>query len=198
MDSLFVEGAPTEARRAVEAILMVADRPVEVSLLAELLELAPVVVERCCADLAEEYESQRRGFVLARVAGGVRFQSHPDLAPYVERFALEGRAARLSPAALETLAIVAYKQPISRAQLSSIRGVDCDGVVRTLIAHGLVGEAGRDPGPGQAVLFGTTDVFLERLGLDTVAGLPALAGFAPGPEVTEDLERTLRARALDA
>src|SRR5204863_8340079 len=122
----------TEAERAIEAILMVAEEPVEPQLLAQLLEMSPAKVEELCATLAATYEADDRGFVLARVAGGYRFQSHPDLAPYVERFVLDGQSARLSSAALETLAIVAYKQPISRGQVSAIRGVDVDAVMRTL------------------------------------------------------------------
>ena len=108
-----------------------------------------------------------------RVAGGWRYQTQPDLAPYVERFVLEGQSAKLSAAALETLAIVAYKQPISRAQIAAIRGVSVDGVVRTLEQRGYIGEVARDPGPGQAVLFGTTPAFLEKMGLDSLAELPA-------------------------
>ena len=108
-----------------------------------------------------------------QVAGGWRFQSHPDLAPYVERFVLEGQSARLSGAALETLAIVAYKQPVSRAQVAAIRGVNVDGVMRTLHQRGFIAEVGKDPGPGQAVLFGTTALFLERLGLNALDQLPA-------------------------
>ena len=119
--------------------------------------------------------------MLVKVAGGYRFQSHPDLTGYVERFVLEGQTARLSSAALETLAIVAYKQPISRAQIASIRGVNVDGVVRTLEQRGYIAEVARDPGPGQAVLFGTTDLFLERLGLASLDDLPPLAAFVPGP-----------------
>ncbi len=102
------------------------------------------------------------------MAGGYRFASHPDLAAYVERFVLEGQSTRLSSAALETLAIVAYKQPVSRVQVSAIRGVNVDGVMRTLVQRGYVDEVARDPGPGQAVLFGTTATFLERLGLDSL------------------------------
>jgi segregation and condensation protein B len=142
--------------------------------------------------MAAGYESEGRGFVLVRVAGGYRFQSHADLAPYVERFVLEGQSARLSSAALETLAIVAYKQPISRAQVASIRGVGVDGVMRTLQQRGYIDEVARDQGPGQAVLFGTTMEFLERLGLDTVADLPPIAAFVPGAEVVEALEQGLR------
>jgi segregation and condensation protein B len=126
------------------------------------------------------------------VAGGYRFASHPDLAPYVERFVLEGQSTRLSGAALETLAIVAYKQPVSRVQVSAIRGVDADGVLRTLVQRGYVAEVARDPGPGQAVLYGTTPTFLERLGLDSLADLPPLGEFVPGAEVVEALEQGLR------
>src|SRR5438270_44948 len=175
----------TEAERAIEAILMVAEEPVEPQLLAQLLEMSPSKVEELCATLAATYEDDDRGFVLARVAGGYRFQSHPDLAPYVERFVLEGQSARLSSAALETLAIVAYKQPVSRAQVAAIRGVDVDAVMRTLQHRGYIEEVARDPGPGQAVLFGTTRLFLEKLGIDSLADLPPLAGFVPGPEVVD-------------
>jgi len=189
---------PGDAARAVEAILMVAPEPVELHLLAQLLEMAPGTVEQVCAELARAYEAERRGFVLVRVAGGYRLQSHPDLAPYVERFVLEGQSARLSSAALETLAIVAYKQPLSRAQIAAIRGVGVDGVMRTLQQRGYIEEVARDPGPGQAVLFGTTREFLERLGLDTLDELPPLAAFVPGPEVVEALEHGLRTDAAAA
>lgn len=176
---------------------MVADTPIEPHLLAQLLEVTPARIEEWCDSLAAEYEAGGRGFVLVRVAGGYRFQSHPDLAPYVERFVLEGQSARLSAAALETLAIVAYKQPVSRAQVAAIRGVNADGVLRTLLARGYVAEMARDPGPGQAVLYGTTAVFLERLGLDRIEDLPPLADFVPGPEIMDALEQTLRADPLD-
>lgn len=182
----------SEAVRAVEAILMVAEQPVEVHLLAQLLELPVDRVEELCAQLAAGYEEEDRGFVLVRVAGGYRFQSHPDLAAYVERFVLEGQSSRLSAAALETLAIVAYKQPVSRAQVAAIRGVDVDGVMRTLQQRGFIEEVARDPGPGQAVLFGTTRLFLERLGLDSLDALPALGDFVPGADIVEALEQTLR------
>lgn len=170
---------------------MVADSPVEPSLLAQLLELSPARVEECCAELAAAYQTDDRGFVLARVAGGYRFQSHPDMAPYLERFVLEGQSARLSAAALETLAIVAYKQPVSKAQIAAIRGVNVDAVVRTLAARGYIAEVGRDPGPGQAVLYGTTPALLEHLGIDDISDLPSLAEFVPGPEVMDALEQGL-------
>jgi segregation and condensation protein B len=174
--------------RAIEAVLMVAEEPVPAQLLGELLEMSPPKVEELCAELAAAYEAEDRGFVLVQVAGGFRFQSHPDLAPYVERFVLHGQSPRLSAAALETLAVVAYKQPVSRLQISAIRGVNVDSVMRTLQQRGYVEEIGRDPGPGQAVLYGTTPLLLERLGLNSLGDLPPLADFVPGPEVVEALE----------
>jgi len=184
--------ADTERRRALEAVLMVADEPVPPELLAQLLELSSAAVEALCAQMAAIYEAEERGFVLARVAGGYRFQSHPDLAPYVERFVLEGQSARLSAAALETLAIVAYKQPVSRGQVGAIRGVNVDAVMRTLQHRGYIAEVGHDPGPGQAVLYATTPLFLERVGLDSLDELPNLGQFVPSGEVVETLERGLR------
>jgi segregation and condensation protein B len=184
-----------EEQRAIEAILMVAEDPIEPGLLAQLLEVSVERVEQMCAELQASYETEDRGFVLVRVAGGFRFQSHPDLAPYVERFVLEGQSARMSAAALETLAIVAYKQPVSRAQIAAIRGVNVDGVMRTLQQRGYIEEVARDPGPGQAVLYGTTRSFLEKLGLDTLEDLPPLGDFVPGPEMVEALEQGLRPEA---
>jgi len=184
--------ADTERRRALEAVLMVADEPVPPELLAQLLELSSAAVEALCAQMAAIYEAEERGFVLARVAGGYQFQSHPDLAPYVERFVLEGQSARLSAAALETLAIVAYKQPVSRGQVGAIRGVNVDAVMRTLQHRGYIAEVGHDPGPGQAVLYATTPLFLERVGLDSLDELPNLGQFVPSGEVVETLERGLR------
>jgi segregation and condensation protein B len=181
-----------EARRAIEAIVLVGEAPIASNLLGQLLELRPAIVDELCRELAAEYEQQGRGFQLARVAGGWRYQTHPDEAAYVERFVLEGQPAKLSAAALETLAIVAYKQPISRAQVASIRGVSVDGVMRTLHQRGYIAEVGRDPGPGQAVMFGTTSAFLEKLGADSLADLPALGAFVPAADVVEQLEQGLR------
>jgi segregation and condensation protein B len=181
-----------EARRVVEAVLLAASDPVEPGFLAQLVELPVARIEELCRDLADEYEATGRGFVLTRVAGGYRFQTHPDMAPYVERFVLEGQHARLSAPAFETLAIVAYKQPISRAQISAIRGVDVESVLGTLLRRGYVQEVGRDPGPGQAVMYGTTREFLERLGIDSLEDLPPLGDFVPAPEVVDALERGLR------
>lgn len=183
---------PTEIERALEAIVMVADSPVPSALLASLTGHDEQVVESTLTALAASYMAEHRGFELVRVAGGWRYQSHPDLAPYIERFVLEGQSARLSAAALETLAIVAYKQPISRAQIASIRGVGVDSVVRTLEQRGYITEVARDHGPGQAVLFGTTPEFLERMGIDSLSQLPAIADFVPGADVVEALEHGLR------
>ena len=129
----------------------------------------------------------------ARIAGGARLQTHPDLAPYVERFANRDVSHRLSTAALETLAIVAYRQPVSRGQISSLRGVNVDGVTRLLEQRGYIEVVGRADGPGQPVLFGTTDLFLERLGLNSLDQLPPVEDFLPGPEVAGEFELDLQA-----
>ena len=181
-----------ETVRAIEAIILVAVEPVPSEQLAQLLEQPVVVIDRLCAELADAYAEAGHGFQLTKVAGGYRYQTHPDLSPYVERFLLDGQRARMSGAALETLAIIAYKQPLSRAQIASIRGVDPDGVIRTLQARGYVTEVGRDSGPGQAMLFGTTPAFLEKLGVNSIADLPPIAEFVPGAEVVEALEHGLR------
>lgn len=177
---------------ALEAILMVAEEPLPVELLSKLVGTSVAEVEDICDTLAAEYEADGRGFVLARVAGGYRYQTATEQAPYVERFVLDGQSSRLSAAALETLAVVAYKQPVSRNQIAQIRGVNVDGVMRTLQQRGYVDEVARDPGPGQAVLYGTTATFLERLGLDSIEELPPLGEFFPDTDVVEALERGLR------
>ena len=184
-----------EARRAIEAVVLAVTEPIEPGVLAQLVELPVTRVEEICSALAFEYEAEGRGFMLARVAGGYRFQTHPDLAPYVERFVLDAQHARLSGPSLETLAIIAYKQPISRGQMSAIRGVNVEGTVNTLLQRGYVHEVGRDPGPGNAVLYGTTMLFLERLGLHSLADLPPLGDFVPDASVVEALERGLHLRS---
>jgi segregation and condensation protein B len=184
--------ADADHRRAIEAMILVAQEPVAPELLAQLLERSVTDVERWCQELTAGYEADGKGFQLARVAGGYRLQTHPDLTAYVERFLLHDQRARLSGAALETLAIVAYKQPISRAQIASIRGVDPDGVLRTLQGRGYIDVVGHDPGPGQATLYGTTVTFLEKLGLDRIEDLPPIAEFIPGADVVEALEVGLR------
>lgn len=182
----------TETVRAIEAIVMVAVEPVAPDMLAQLLEQPTAVIERLCVELSAAYDEAGHGFQMVKVAGGYRYQSHADLAPYVERFLLDGQRARMSGAALETLAIVAYKQPLSRAQVASIRGVDPDGVLRTLQARGYITEVAHDSGPGQAILYGTTHMFLEKLGLNSLSDLPPIAEFVPGADVVEALEHGLR------
>lgn len=161
----------------LEGVLFVADSPVTLEALAAALDEDEQVVETGLSDLAAALEG--RGITLRQVAGGWRLYSAPEARDAVESFVLAGRSARLSQAALETLAVIAYKQPISRADVSDIRGVNADGAVRSLVSRGLVEEAGRDEGPGQAILYGTTQEFLEKLGLGSVDELPDLADFLP-------------------
>jgi segregation and condensation protein B len=182
-----------ELGRAIEAVLLVAVEPVLPGLLAELLEEPVERVEESLTTLADSYVSQGRGFVLSRIAGGARLQTHPDLSPYVERFANRDVSHRLSTAALETLAIVAYRQPVSRGQISSLRGVNVDGVTRLLEQRGYIDVIGRADGPGQPALYGTTDLFLERLGLDSLEQLPPVEDFLPGPEVAGEFEQDMQA-----
>ncbi len=184
-----------EVVRAVEAILLVAQEPVPTDLIAQLVEMPSASIEEVCTRLAETYEAAGHGFQIAKIAGGWRFQTHPDVAPYVERFILDGQRARLSGAALETLAIIAYKQPISRLQIASIRGVDPDAVMRTLHGRGYIAPVARDSGPGQATLWGTTQLFLEKLGLASLADMPPIASFVPDASLVEALEKTLRIEA---
>jgi segregation and condensation protein B len=171
-------GVPTDIPAALEAILMVVDEPVTEQLLAQVLEQPVGRIGIELARLADEYAEQGRGFQLRRAAGGWRFYTHPDQAAYVERFVLDGQSVRLTQAALETLAVVAYKQPVTRSRMSAIRGVNCDGVVRTLVTRGLIEECGTEPETG-AHLYRTTTLFLEKLGLDSVDQLPPLAPFLP-------------------
>jgi segregation and condensation protein B len=163
---------------AIEAILLVADEPVPENMLAQVLEVAQQDVTGALHDLAARYTEQGRGFDLREVAGGWRYYTRAEYAPVVEKFVRDGQEVRLTQAALETLAVVAYRQPVGRAQVSAVRGVNCDGVMRTLTLRGLVEEAGTDQETG-AVLFRTTAYFLERLGLASVDQLPELAPFLP-------------------
>ncbi len=163
---------------SLEAIMLVADEPVSEVLIAQVLERPRDEVTAALRELAASYTAQERGFDLREVAGGWRFYTRADCAPIVERFVSDGQEVRLTQASLETLAVVAYRQPVSRARVSAVRGVNCDGVMRTLVLRGLVAEAGTDQETG-AVLFGTTGYFLERLGLAGLDELPELAGFLP-------------------
>jgi segregation and condensation protein B len=186
------EGKLDTIQAAIEAIVLVAVEPVSAELLAQLLEHPLSEIELTCEQLAAEYRARNSGFELVEVAGGYRYQSVAELAPYVERFLLDEQRARLSGAALETLAIVAYKQPISRGQIASIRGVDPDGVLRTLMARGYIDAVGNDDGPGQAILYGTTQMFCEKLGIASLDDLPSIAEFIPDAAVVEALEHGLR------
>ena len=161
--------------RALESLFFVSDEPLSASVLAQTLEADRRDVENACDALAKELEDRASGLVLRNVAGGWRLFTHPDVAAMVERFVLSSRQARLTKAALETLAIVAYKQPVTRHQVSGIRGVNSDGVLRALQDRGLIEESGREEAPGRPVLYGTTPGFLERLGLPSLAALPSLA-----------------------
>lgn len=186
-----VEVTP-EIVKAIEGIVLVAIEPVPSELLAQLCEVPTSAVDEICARLNDTYEASGHGFQMAKVAGGWRYQTHPDVAQYIERFLLDGQRARLSAAALETLAIIAYKQPISRMQIAAIRGVDPDSVLRSLHGRGYIAPIGRDTGPGQAVMWGTTQLFLEKLGISSIADLPPIATFVPDASLVEALERTLR------
>ena len=172
-------------RACIEAILLVADEPVPVVVLAQVLERPRNEVAMVLHDLAEEYKTGGRGFDLREIAGGWRFYTREDCAPLVERFVSDGQEVRLTQAALETLAVVAYRQPVSRARVSAVRGVNCDSVMRTLVLRGLVEETGTDAETG-AILYRTTAYFLERLGLASLEDLPDLAPFLP--EDIEDIE----------
>jgi segregation and condensation protein B len=177
-------------RTALEAIMLVADEPVAEVLLAQVLERPRGEVAATLRELAAEYTAGGRGFDLREVAGGWRFYTREDCAPLVERFVRDGQEVRLTQAALETLAVVAYRQPVSRARVSAVRGVNCDGVMRTLTLRGLVEEAGTDPDTG-AILYRTTGYFLERMGLASIEDLPDLAPFLPDDfEDIEDNEHT--------
>lgn len=170
-----------DLRAALEAIMLVVDEPVSEVLLAQVLERPTHEVAAELAELAGEFDSERRGFQLRRTASGWRLYTRADCAPYVERFVREGQQTRLTQAALETLSVVAYRQPVTRGQVAAIRGVNVDGVVRTLLSRGLVAEAGTDPESG-AARYVTTPYFLERLGLDRLEDLPPLAPLLPGPD----------------
>ncbi|UPO77880.1 SMC-Scp complex subunit ScpB [Arthrobacter sp. Helios] len=196
-----IHSRPGGLRAAAEAVLMVINEPVTAAQLAAALEVPAAEVAQVLADLREDYDgytgggstglrdSQPRGFELREVAGGWRIYSRPGFADIVGQFVLEGQSARLSQAALETLAVIAYRQPVSRGQVSAIRGVNVDSVVRTLIQRGLVEEAGTEPETG-SLLYVTTPYFLEKLGLGSLEELPQIAPHLPGLENLAEFEET--------
>ena len=166
-------------RRNLEAVLLVADEPAPAATLAELVGARLTQVEAMLTELAGEYARDGRGFVLRAVAGGWRLYTHPGAKDVVEAYLRAGQRSRLTRAALETLAVVAYRQPVTRHRVAAVRGVNVDGVFRTLVARGLVHEVGREEGPGQATLYGTTPAFLEQLGLNSLDELPPIKDYLP-------------------
>ncbi len=182
-----------ETRAIVEALLFVAEEPLTAGEVAQLTETSVAQIEEILTALQHELaDDPNRGIILRRIAGGWRLYTDPEARPYLERFAATERAARLSSAALETLAVVAYQQPVSRGQVSEVRGVDSERALQTLERRGLIFEIGRAPGPGQAVLYGTTNLFLEKLGVNSVAELPPLADHVPPADIVDALERPFR------
>ncbi|PRY17802.1 SMC-Scp complex subunit ScpB [Kineococcus rhizosphaerae] len=181
------EDAGRRVRGAIEAVLMVADEPVGVQALARATGEQPDEVDLLLRELAGEYSEQGRGFELREVGGGWRMYSRAEHSDVVEAFLLDGQTAKLTQAALETLAIVAYRQPVSRARVSAVRGVSVDGVMRTLLTRGLVSEAGVEASSG-ATLYRTTGEFLQRMGLDSLEDLPPLAPFLPEDLSPADLD----------
>ncbi len=183
---------PGGARGAIEAVLMVIDEPVTEMSLASALELPVDDVIELLHALAADYDEGNRGFTIRAIAGGWRVYSRPDYAPVVEKFLIDGQRSRLTQASLETLAVIAYRQPISRARIGAVRGVNVDGVVRTLHSRGLIEEMGTEAESG-ATLYRTTSFFLQRLGLGSLDDLPALAPYLPEVDVLDELAEQSRA-----
>ena len=181
-----VSSFPGGAKSAIEAVLMVVVEPVSAISLASAIEITVDEVTAHLNELEEEYAAAHRGFTLRSVGGGWRIYSRADYAPVVEKFLLDGQQARLTQAALETLAVIAYRQPVSRGRVGAVRGVNVDGVIRTLLTRGLIEELD-EPGEGGSILYGTTSYFLERMGLGSLDELPAIAPFLPELEALDDL-----------
>lgn len=179
-------------RSVVEAILFVTESPVPTNELAEILEIPADQVETLIEELQSDLEERGSGLVVRNTAGGWRLYSHPDAYPYLERFSSTATARKLSAAAIETLAVVAYRQPVARSQIAEIRGVDSDSAVRTLERLGLIEEVERLNLPGNPAVYGTTTLFLEKLGLNSVGELPPLADHVPPAQALEGLEDSLR------
>lgn len=181
----------------LEAMLTVALEPITAEELADVLDVDATRVTTCLGNLREEFVASRRGFRVVELASGWIMQSSPDVAEWVTKFANRDVSHRLSSAALETLAIVAYRQPVSRAQITALRGVNVDGVSRLLEQRGYIEEKGRATGPGQPILYGTTELFLDRLGLATLGELPRIEDFMPAVGVAHDFMEELAQRASD-
>ena len=179
-----------ELKKSLEAILMVVDEPVSEIVLAQITEVPTEDVVAELHEMAAAYEVEERGFHLRAIAGGWRFYSHPDQSPVVEKFVLDGQQSRLTQAALETLAVIAYRQPVSRARVSAIRGVNVEAVMKTLVTRGLVEESGIEHETG-AILYKTTSYFLEKVGVNSIEDLPALAPFLPDTDGLDEVLASL-------
>ena len=190
--ALDVASLPGGLPGALEAVLMVVEEPISAVTLAAALEVPVPDVEDALGELDHAYAMAHRGFTLRQVGGGWRFYSRSDYAPVVEKFLLGGQQARLTHASLETLAVIAYRQPVSRARIAAVRGVNVDGVIRTLLTRGLIEERGHDE-ESTAILYGTTTYFLERLGLQSLDDLPALAPYPPEADLLDEIAERGRA-----
>jgi segregation and condensation protein B len=179
-----------ELARILEALLLVVDTPVSAAALGSATEQPVHYVTETLRRMAGEFAARDSGIDLRESGGGWRMYTRSRFAPYVERLLLDGARSKLTRAALETLAVVAYRQPVTRARVSAVRGVNVDAVIRTLVARGLITEAGTDPDSG-ATTFSTTELFLERLGLSSLAELPDIAPLLPDVDVIDDLSETL-------
>lgn len=185
-------------RGSIEALLFVSDEPVSAARLARVLDASPGEVEEALANLAEEYGEQERGFQLREVAGGWRLYTHPAYHGVVESYVLSWDTRRLSQAALEALAVLAYHQPVTRAGVNAVRGVNSEGVISSLIEKGLVREVGRDKNQGNAILYGTTRTFLEKFGLKDISELPPIEEFAPDASTEAAIRDRLSSRGEPA
>ena len=190
------DGNVKEIRSAIEALLFVSTDPVVPSKISDILDISLSEVDEHLCALADEYERNERGIQLREVAGGWRLYTHPAYHDIVEKYVLSWDTQKLSQAALEALAVIAYNQPATRAMVSSIRGVNSDGVIASLVEKGLVREAGRDTTPGQPILYATTKTFLEKFGLKSLTQLPMLEDFAPNEETRELIRERLSARKI--
>jgi len=183
-------------RGIIESLLFVSDQPLSVAKISEVVEVGEEEVAHILADLANEYKRADRGYQLREVAGGYRLYSHPAYSSYIEKLLLSFDHRRLTQAALETLSIIAYKQPVTRSDVAAIRGVNSDGVINTLLNRDLIRELGRQDAPGQPILYGTTTRFLESFGLRGLDELPPLDEFNPDEDVRRQIEENLRTQAV--
>lgn len=190
--------AENSLKGALEALLLVSSDPVSASQLSAVLDVAPGEVASLLAELKVEYEEANRGFQLREVAGGWRLFTHPAFHEQVEAFVLSWDTQKLSQAALETLAVIAYHQPVTREMVKGIRGVNSDGVISSLVDKGLIREMGRDPQRGQAIIYGTTNAFLEKFGLCSTRDLPDLEQFAPDEQARQFIRERLSGRSIQS